>query len=27
MPELGKSVVDPDGVAVVRRWILEMKAQ
>lgn len=27
MPELGKSTVDPDGVAVVRRWILEMKAQ
>ena len=27
MPELGKSSVDPDGVAVVRRWILEMKAQ
>lgn len=25
MPELGKSTVDPDGVAVVRRWILEMK--
>ena len=25
MPELGKSSVDPDGVAVVRRWILEMK--
>lgn len=27
MPELGKSSVDPDGVAVVRRWILEMKTQ
>jgi uncharacterized repeat protein (TIGR03806 family) len=27
MPELGKSTIDPDGVAVVRRWILEMKAQ
>lgn len=25
MPELGKSSVDYDGVAVVRRWILEMK--
>jgi hypothetical protein len=25
MPELGKSTIDPDGVAVVRRWILEMK--
>ncbi|MDP5103658.1 MAG: hypothetical protein NWP98_07000 [Erythrobacter sp.] len=25
MPELGKSSVDRDGVAVVRRWILEMK--
>jgi uncharacterized repeat protein (TIGR03806 family) len=25
MPELGKSTVDPEGVAVVRRWILEMK--
>jgi uncharacterized repeat protein (TIGR03806 family) len=27
MPELGKSTVDSDGVAVVRRWILEMKTQ
>ncbi len=27
MPELGKSTVDGDGVAVVSRWILEMKAQ
>jgi uncharacterized repeat protein (TIGR03806 family) len=27
MPELGKSTVDPDGVAIVRRWILEMKTQ
>lgn len=25
MPELGKSSVDKDGVAVVRRWIAEMK--
>jgi uncharacterized repeat protein (TIGR03806 family) len=25
MPELGKSSVDHDGVAVVRRWIAEMK--
>ncbi len=25
MPELGKSTVDSDGVAVVRRWIAEMK--
>jgi uncharacterized repeat protein (TIGR03806 family) len=25
MPELGKSTVDPDGVAIVRRWILEMQ--
>lgn len=27
MPELGKSSVDQDGVAVVRRWILEMKSE
>lgn len=27
MPELGKSSVDKDGVAVVRRWITEMKTQ
>lgn len=27
MPELGKSSVDKDGVAVVRRWIAEMKAK
>jgi uncharacterized repeat protein (TIGR03806 family) len=27
MPELGKAHVDRDGVAVVRRWILEMKPQ
>ncbi|MFM7404332.1 MAG: SO2930 family diheme c-type cytochrome [Erythrobacter sp.] len=27
MPELGKSSVDKDGVAVVRRWIAEMQAQ
>ncbi len=27
MPELGKSSVDKDGVAVVRRWIAEMKTQ
>jgi uncharacterized repeat protein (TIGR03806 family) len=27
MPELGKSTVDTDGVAVVRRWILEMTTQ
>lgn len=27
MPELGKSSVDRDGVAVVRRWIAEMKPQ
>ena len=27
MPELGKSSVDRAGVAVVRRWILEMKPQ
>ena len=27
MPELGKSTVDRDGVAVVRRWILEMTTQ
>lgn len=27
MPELGKSSVDKDGVAVVRRWIAEMKPQ
>ncbi|MFN3989931.1 MAG: SO2930 family diheme c-type cytochrome [Erythrobacter sp.] len=27
MPELGKSTIDPDGVAVVRRWILEMTSQ
>ncbi len=27
MPELGKSSVDRDGVAVVRRWIAEMKTQ
>jgi uncharacterized repeat protein (TIGR03806 family) len=25
MPELGKSSVDKDGVAIVRRWIAEMK--
>ncbi|UYV14254.1 SO2930 family diheme c-type cytochrome [Porphyrobacter sp. ULC335] len=25
MPELGKSSIDKDGVAVVRRWIAEMK--
>jgi hypothetical protein len=25
MPELGKGSVDREGVAVVRRWILEMK--
>lgn len=25
MPELGKSTVDAQGVAIVRRWILEMK--
>ncbi|MEM8725960.1 MAG: hypothetical protein AAGE86_10615, partial [Pseudomonadota bacterium] len=24
MPELGKGTVDPDGVAVVRKWIAEM---
>ncbi|WP_379922113.1 SO2930 family diheme c-type cytochrome [Erythrobacter sp. R86502] len=27
MPELGKSTVDRDGVAVVRRWIAEMEQQ
>lgn len=27
MPELGKSSVDKQGVAVVRRWIAEMKSQ
>jgi len=27
MPELGKSSIDKDGVAVVRRWILEMQPQ
>ena len=27
MPELGKSSVDREGVAVVRRWILEMQTQ
>mgnify|MGYP003295874112 CR=1 FL=1 len=27
MPELGKSSVDKDGVAAVRRWIAEMKPQ
>ncbi len=27
MPELGKSSVDSEGVAVVRRWIAEMKPQ
>jgi len=27
MPEVGKSTIDPDGVAVVRRWILEMTSQ
>ena len=27
MPELGKSSVDKDGVAVVRRWIAEMKTK
>lgn len=27
MPELGKSSVDREGVAVVRRWILEMQKQ
>lgn len=27
MPELGKASVDRQGVAVVRRWIAEMKAQ
>lgn len=27
MPELGKSSVDREGVAVVRRWILEMKTE
>lgn len=27
MPELGKASVDKDGVAVVRRWIAEMKPQ
>ncbi len=27
MPELGKSSVDREGVAVVRRWILEMKPE
>lgn len=25
MPEIGKAIVDPQGVAVVRRWIAEMK--
>jgi hypothetical protein len=25
MPELGKSSIDKDGVAVVRRWIAEME--
>lgn len=25
MPELGRSSVDHEGVAVVRRWIAEMK--
>lgn len=24
MPEIGKSTVDKDGVAVVRQWIAEM---
>lgn len=27
MPELGKSSVDKDGVAIVRRWIAEMESQ
>jgi uncharacterized repeat protein (TIGR03806 family) len=27
MPELGKASVDKDGVAVVRRWIAEMKSE
>ncbi|QDH35478.1 SO2930 family diheme c-type cytochrome [Porphyrobacter sp. YT40] len=27
MPELGKSSIDKDGVAVVRRWIAEMKPE
>ncbi|WP_086608418.1 SO2930 family diheme c-type cytochrome [Erythrobacter donghaensis] len=27
MPELGKASVDKDGVAVVRRWIAEMKTE
>jgi mono/diheme cytochrome c family protein len=27
MPELGKSSVDREGVAVVRKWILEMQQQ
>lgn len=27
MPELGKSSVDEDGVAIVRRWITEMESQ
>lgn len=27
MPELGKGTVDKDGVAVVRRWIAEMKTK
>ena len=27
MPELGKSSIDHDGVAVVRRWIAEMKTR
>jgi len=27
MPELGKSSIDKQGVAVVRRWIAEMEAK